>query len=159
MNFLLVFLWPFKSGSYLTPSAFTNNTSFIIPRILKLLFQLVISILFRSFKIIPPFPPQGCFLVTSYLFENKNLTVYLTSNAQSKRGCYSSFSYSMYWLTSKIDYGATTICSSSSSALSVFFTSLFLRVGIPFLGIFALTLTYPKGVVEIVLLFVSTIKK
>ena len=118
MYFLSVFLRPFRLVSNLTPSAFANNTSFIIPQIVELRFPSGILISFRSFEMMPPFTPQGWFLVASYLFK-KNPTVYLTENSWSKRGCCLSFSYLRYWLTSKIDYGATTIYSSSGSALIV----------------------------------------
>ena len=162
MDSLPVLLRSFRSGSNLTPSVFANNTSFIIPRIIELLFPSEILLSFRSFKMMPTFPPQGSFLVASYLFKNTNSTVYLTANAWSKRGHCLSFSYLRYWLTSEIYDGATTICSSSRSVLtfcSYFSTSLFLRGGIPFFFLFVLSLPYPKGMVELVLLFPLTIKK
>ena len=86
MGFLPVLPRPFRLGSNLTPSAFANDTSFIIPWIIELRVPSGILISFRSFEMMPPFPPQGWFLVASYLFKNTNPTVYLTANAWSKRG-------------------------------------------------------------------------
>ena len=75
MYFLSVFLRPFRLVSNLTPSAFANNTSFIIPQIVELRFPSGILISFRSFEMMPHFTPQGSFLVASYLFKKKSNSI------------------------------------------------------------------------------------
>ena len=155
MDFLPVFLQPFKSGSNLTPYKFANNTYFIIPKIIELLFPSGILISFRSFEMMPPFIPQGWFPVSTHLLKKK------IQQYTSQKVHYQKDIVAYYFYISGNDWHQNWLwCHNSlfqfkvhTSCFSYIFTSLFLRGGIILFFIFALS------VVELVILFALTTYK